>query len=278
MKRYIKSSQYISASFSPSMPDWMKKKLSSRYSRIRDSLVNGLHLKLDTANFLDHPTENSVAIHLLEADRELVVYAPGYNDDDGADFNYRWRDFGKLGKKTLKDRTLDTVYIDLDDPSNFDTDQEHYRDPRFEYFHNTNGQYAGQYKQKYFGWRDYKGSDKRDKSGYLIPNPEDKIRDYYEKFPDKVTDKIDSLYEEIVKLQQEIFTPERIKTKSKKHDSAFWGYDSSASNLSDAIVAYQGLLDLVDDGFDITNKDDLDQFTDAITIIRREIKRSRDRL
>jgi hypothetical protein len=274
MKRYIKSSEYIQASFSPSMPDWMKKKFSSRYSRDRDSLLNTLHLKLDTANFLDHPTENSVAIHLLEADNQLVVYAPGYNDNNGADFNGRWRDFGRLGKKTLKDRTLDTVYIDLDDPSNFDTDQEHYRDPRFEYYYDTNGQYAGQHKDSYFGWKDYKGREKRDKSGYLIPNPEDKIKDYYKKFPDKVTDKLDSIYEELVKLQQEIFAPERIKTKSKRYDSKFYGYSTSASSLSDAIVAYQELLDLVDRGFDAN----FDGFTDAIIQIRRAIKRTRDRL
>lgn len=239
--------------------------------------MNELHLKLDTANFLDHPTENSVAIHLLETDNDLVVYAPGYNDNDSAKFNYQWRDFGKLGKKTLKDRILDTIYIDLDDPSNFDTDNEHYRDPRFEYYYDTNGQYAGQYKDDY-GWEDYLGRGKRDKSGYLIPNPEDRIRDYYEKFPDKVTDKIDSLYENIVKLQQEIFTPERIKTKSSKHNSVFWGYNSSVVHLKDAIVAYQELLDLVDNGFDVTDKDNLHKFTDAIIKVRREIERSRDRL
>lgn len=168
MKRYIKGA------FSPSTPNWLKDVLNKNYFYwTKDELIHNLHLKLNTANFLDTPTENSIPVYLIETDNGLDIYVPGYNDDHYINIGGRFRMLGNIRKKILNERTLAVVYLDMDDPDNFDN-SNHYRNPRYDYDIDVkHGKYAGQQKDKVFkdrGWRTFEYPVKRDKSGYVIPD------------------------------------------------------------------------------------------------------------
>jgi hypothetical protein len=252
MKKYIRSSRYIRASFSPSMPDWLSQYLGGRKGKkYTDTIARKLGIKLDTAEFSDHDaTGSSQPFYLIETDGFNDVYIPSINDNDQGTFNGRFRKYGTLGKSTLNDRIIDVVYVDMSNRDNLDFG-DHYEDPRYNYDGGSSsygrfgkhGRYAGQYQLGSGGWTSggdswYEG---RDKSGYKIPKPEEKIRDFYERFTGKMSEKIDSLYEEIVELQQDIFSPERINDPNTGSD-----YGNAMYRLHDAIDSYKRLLNLVD--------------------------------
>lgn len=284
MKRYIKSSQYIRASFSPDIPDWLLKRINKRgWNNLKNSLIDR-GIKLDTVTFSDQDNGNSMPIYLIESDYGLEVYAPGCNDTESTRINGRNREFGSLGKAALKDRIVDVVYIDRDNPNNFDRTPEskRYRDPRRVYRRNdTHGSYGGQYKRSDGQWSgdgdNWDGH--RDKSGYMIPKPEDKIREYYKRVPENMTKKVDSLYDAIMELQQDIFSPERINDPNTGSD-----YGNAMYRLRDAIDAYKRLLKIIDretgefNSTDWGSKYSVDSFASAVNDVRKSIKTAKEDL
>jgi len=287
MKRYIRSSSYIRASFSPSMPDWLKKGLSGSdwdSKRLKNALLRN-NIKLDTVEFLDQNPGNAIPVYLIKDDYNQYVYTPGL--DITLYVNGRSRDASKLGKKTLNDLTLDVVYIDRNDPNNFDDDQ-HYEDPRYITDRYSDGYYrpyyGGQYKESDGTWskRGKLGRNERsarDKSGYKVPSPDEKIKDYYERFPEKMTSKIDSLYDDIIELQQDIFSPERINDPNTGSD-----YGNAMYRLRDAIDSYKKLLKAVDretgefKETDWGSRYGINYFGDAVNEVRNSIKRAKENL
>lgn len=285
--RYIRSSRYIRASFSPSMPSWLKKELSRSgwdSTRFKDALLRN-NVKLDTVEFLDQDPGNAIPVYLIQDDYNQHAYTPGcvltlY-------VNGRSRDASKLGKKTLNDLIVDVVFIDRNNPNNFD-DDEHYKDPRYitdrDRLGFSNYYYGGQYK-KFDGTWSERGQlgrnelSSRDKSGYKVPSPEEKIKDYYMRFPEKMTSKIDSLYDDIIELQQDIFSPERINDPNTGSD-----YGNAMYRLRDAIDAYKRLLKIIDRetgefkdrGWGSSYKSA--DFSDAVNEVRNSIKRAKENL
>lgn len=257
MKRYVR------ASISSSAPSWLKKELvGDKWNSSLKNLLLKKRIALDKVEFLDHePAGRSLPIYLLETDYGQYVYAPGVNDDSTAFFNNRQRKFGSLAKSSLMDRSADVVWIDLDDPDSMFDKREKYMDPRRTYRYNAKqGDYAGQYLRK-----DYLGLDKetgesqygpeywsnsgkvpsnesraRDKSGYKVPSPEERIAQYYKKFPEKITNRIDRLYDKMIEVRSDLMnadfnTPSRGTNNTKDIDRAY-------RLFADAIYRYRGLL------------------------------------
>lgn len=282
MKRYIRSS------YSPSMPDWLSSTFKRRFggNNMQYKLTKNLKLALDRVNFLDHkPNGRSLAIYLLATDYGSEPYAPGINDSDTALFNGRQRKFGSLAKSSLLDRAVDVVWIDLDDPNNFYETKEKYRDPRYTYrYDSKKGSYAGQYMRKNYigdgkyedaGWSE-KGmtpaneSRARDKSGYEVPSPEEKIRKYYEMFPEKVTDKVDDVYNRIVDVRQELMDIDFNSAFDRRSEDYL---RRAYSFLADVIYDYRRMLGELDENRQLRKVDEfrLSDFSRSITAIKSRL-------
>ena len=239
MKRYIR------ASFDTSMPTWLKDKFtSSRYPNYAESFVNKYGVALADAKFTTSPTGRSLAIYNLLSDRGgRKIYIPGINDDEKMDINGRYRTLGSIAKSKLPELATDIVYVDLD--ANRVSKDAKYRDPRYIYDGNDKkGRYGGQKYSDYDDkWKTQTARNERhsrDKSGYEVPSPESQLQRYYTLFPEKLTNKVDALYQRILEVKDKVLAPEVINTP----------YDSSANNdignaiyrLRDAIDEYRNIL------------------------------------
>ena len=208
MKKYIKSSQYIKATYSQSMPDWFKK----RFGHIRyklDSKYRSKPIKWDTIQFYDeNPNGTYKPVYLLDLGYDGEIYIPGVNDDEWCSINGKGTHLGTLYKKPRKfnEFVIDTKYIDLSDDSAYRSNRERYQDPRYEYDYNHHMKYQGQQKQKSYYGNGYKWTEGygRDKSGYRIPSPSQMLSRYYSEFPRAVFKKIDTVYQRILNLRDEI--------------------------------------------------------------------------
>jgi len=279
MKRYIRSS------FDTSIPDWLKQALTKKYSSLRDNLIKKYNIALDQARFLYQPTENSLPVYRLVSDFGPVVYIPGVNDNDTSSFNRRTRKFGAISKATLQDYIANVVYIDLDDPSSRFEKKERYQDPRYSYGkYERRGSYAGQYKRApYIGNGEY-GLEEwstfgrtpsnegwaRDKSGYKVPNPEQRIADYYSRFPERVTLKVDKLYDRMIEVRQELMEADFNKPVRRGESNYFSeAYDSYGR----ALVAYRSILNSLDSNrrlkmFDYYRDYVTKEFSDGINSVK----------
>lgn len=283
---YIRSSRYIRASLSPSVPNWLREFINNPHSD--RYVLHKLGVKLDTANFSDRPTGNSLSIYLIEADDEDVLYIPGVNDDDNTfRFNGRRKAIGSLGKRELANRTKDVIYLDRDDPANFDKkpDSARYTDPRYgrgfpssHGFHR--GAYGGQTKLNDGRWTESGDGFRRDKSGYAIPDPEERIKKYYERFPEKMTDKIDSLYEELMELQREIYSQDWISDiNSPDYSSRSYASQGAIYSFKRAVDDYKALLKIIDQETGefrynrvMNRKYAADDFATAVDAVRQRIR------
>lgn len=253
MKRYIRSS------FDPSIPSWLKSKLEGqRYGRLSDKLVKKFGVALSEAQFFDEKVPNSLPIYLIKGDYSSDVYIPGFNDDDTTYINSRSRKFGSIAKSKLPSLATDVVWLDL---SNKVTQKDRYQDPRriYDGGDDTKGQYGGQYYSKPYtkydgtevpGKWSYSGnigrreSKPRDKSGYKIPTPESQLTRYYEQFPEKVTQKVDALYERLLTVRDEVLNPELINTPYTSDEQMSLG--NAIYRLRDAIEGYRKLIAMLD--------------------------------
>lgn len=253
--------RYIHASFDTSMPEWVRRSLTGKFSNLRSKLIKKYGIALDRAQFLDQPTANSLPVYHLATDYGTHVYIPGVNDDETATFNKRNRKLGSLAKSSLPNLAVETVYIDLDDPNNMVEKRERYQDPRYTYRYSDRGDYAGQYKHApYIGNGEYGPEEwskagkvpsnerrARDKSGYKVPSPEERISDYYTKFPQKVTDKVDAVYDSIMEVKQELLNSDFNKPVDDRYNDAATNIASAYRTFSSVVSRYRNLLSLLDD-------------------------------
>lgn len=241
MKRYIR------ASFDPSMPDWLKAKFDDRFSDLGRTFVRKYGLALSDVEFLDEPTENSIKIYKLVGDRGITkVYIPGVNEDEEISINGRWRKLGNIAKSKLDAMAEDIAYIDRSSAPKRPTDRG-YKDPRFRYgrWDGPKGAYAGQYKRANGEWSaagDRGASERlyRDKSGYQIPTPEMQLARYYKIFPEKITQKVDAIYERILEVKDKVLSPDIINSP-RRHDEQM-DPGNAMYRLRDAIDTYRSLL------------------------------------
>ncbi len=239
MKRYIRSS------FDPTIPAWLKDKFtSSKFGSLAEKFVNKYGVALSDAKFTTAPTGRSLAIYkFLTKWGGTKVYIPGINDDEQLDINGRSRKLGSIAKSKLPSLAEEIVYIDLD--ANRVSKEDRYKDPRFIYDRGApEGRYGG---QKY---NDYKGAwltqtasnerNSRDKSGYAVPSPESKLQRYYTMFPEKITQKIDALYNRILEVKDKVLDPAYINTPRESDETSDVG--NAIYRLRDAIDSYRDLL------------------------------------
>ena len=211
MKRYIK------AAFDTWVPDWLKddKNALSALSR------QGIDLR--NANFSTSKTgraDEQYVIYYLENPRyrsvEKLIWIPGiYNDEHRMDNPYdnSYTAIKYIPKKYLPIK--DVVYVNIRD--NQKPSRERYQDPRYD----SHGHYAGQYYEKPSSWSEggwsssgrktstgrYGGGQKRDKSGYIIPNPDERLLNFYSSKEGlgRLADKVSSTYESLVDLRNRLF-------------------------------------------------------------------------
>lgn len=183
MKRYIK------ASYDSSMPEWLKGQ------QILDDLKQ--HYALAEAKFYNKPQDNSIVIYLLKSAYINTVkrnWYTGYKTTEHtAMVDYAWSpestqdisilvgdryiridseiNMNKLSvKEAFKHNIKRKTYMVA--PLRSDIRSEHYEDPRD------------------------MGADAyplRDKSGYVIPDPQELYERLYAKFPDKSNDKLEDV-------------------------------------------------------------------------------------
>lgn len=243
MKRYIR------ASISLDTPEWLRHDLARDFGK---NLSKNFRIALDKVRFLDHDPENgnSVAIYNIPTSYGSIVYAPGVNDSKEMAINGRWRKLGSVAKSKLPQMATDIVWIDLDNPENRYNKKDRYQDPRYTYRYDPKGKYAGQQKREiYLGNDQYEErwteqglipsneSRARDKSGYKVPRPEDMIARFYSKFPEKMTERVNSVYEMIRDVQNELMqsdfnSPTRYSNK----------FRNAYTRFGDAVDQYRTLL------------------------------------
>lgn len=293
--------RWIHASFDVTMPDWLRKAFTSSYSRsgLKDKLMKKYQIALDQAQFLDHATKNSLPVYLMKSDYGTDIYIPGINDDSSAQFNGRNRKFGAISKALLPQLAADVVYLDLDDFNNVFDKREPYRDPRYSYRRNDRGDYAGQYKRApYIGNGEYgpeewsrtgmtpsNESRSRDKSGYKVPSPEQKIADYYTKFPQRMTDKVDAVYDSILEVKQDLLDADFNGPfdSDRRYNDAASNIASAYRTFSEVISRYRNLLSFLNSAQSFRKngmQSDyyMKEFSQTISYIKSDLKEIRDLL
>lgn len=284
MKRYIR------ASLSTSTPEWLRRALTNDFGK---TLSKRYNVALDRVKFADvEPEGRSLVIYNINSGHGYrIVYAPGVNDGEEMEINGRWRKLGSVAKSKLPQMAEDIAWIDLDDPNNTFERRSKYKDPRYEYRYSDRGRYAGQYREReYLGngeygvgeWSRYGRTPSnermhRDKSGYKIPRPEDMIARFYSKFPEKMTERVNSVYEMIKDVQNELMqsdfnSPTRYSNK----------FRNAYARFGDAVDQYRNLLDGMRSGeYDSRSWDaeyGAGRFSGALKSIKSDLEDVRDHL
>ena len=205
------------------------------------------------------------------------IWIPGvYNDDHYVGFiNYdRYDPYThdyKISDRAVKYfskkelNIVDTVYI-YQGGDNIKSRREHYQDPRYD----KNGNYLGQQmipgrwhwegnekvpdepghwsKQgTSYGWGSSTPSESeyRDKSGYVIPNPKDRLKKFYESSEGMnkrikiVRTKLDSIYSQLEDAKEDVFNS--VIPQGGRED--FRKYRNLYDNLDDALSCYDKALE-----------------------------------
>lgn len=273
--------RYIKASLSPTIPNWLKSKIDSdRYGSFADRLKDIYNIALDKATFEPgYGRGNSLTIYKLQGDYGQRVYIPRVNDNEELLINGRYRKLGNIASKTLANLAEEVVHVDLNNPDNLAEKRNPYRDPRRTYYHGgKQGAYAGQQYNEYREeWPDRGMTPSneirsRDKSGYKVPSPESQLSRYYEKFPDKVTQKVDALYDRILEVKDKVMSPEIINTPYSRDEKMDIG--NAIYRVRDAITEYRNLLSMLDKEGNLKKSDDVwvrgslfKEFSDRVKLI-----------
>ncbi len=202
--------QYIRAAFKNWVPDWLTddSKALASLNRMGIDLANATFSREPSGRGKDHP------IYLVKSDYGKFVWIPGeYNDDeyltDRYDRNYKAVKY--ISKKNIP--ILDIVYVSKKNDANFKTAKERYQDPRYIYEkYSKRPQYGGQYQSDDGTWSKTGRSNgyrrtNRDKSGYVIPDPSDKLEKFYtsDAGHQKLADRLQNVYESLVSLKSDLF-------------------------------------------------------------------------
>jgi hypothetical protein len=254
------------------MPNWLKSKAGT-------DALNALKYQyaMSEAQFFDTPQENSIPIHLLDDVYEEVTrwgdtyksyigqyaYAPGIGYNGYSKFlksGNGYRRLTTIAKSKLNEHIVDTVYMVA--PLRKDIKEtRNYMDPR----RDARGNYMGQYKhegrkynQETGEWEHDPESDawempsvdwagnKRDKSGYRIPDPEELYSRLYARFPDRLKSRVeeakailDEYYDKVNDAKTQVLS----KYDIRKGRSPYLGYGDDVYKtplykLSEAIKCY----------------------------------------
>lgn len=266
--------RYIKASFDNAIPDWL------RQDKWALKALNKAGIDLKNAEFSNSrqgKAKENYTVYLVKGTKdrsrhEPFVWIPGiYNDDRYVgikDWNRRGYDpttgkyqYGNVVDKAVKyvakkDLDIgDVIYININD--NKKAPRESYKDPRYAY--TTSGpQYAGQYFQKaHTNWKGEEIPDTwetrsgRDKSGYEIPNPKQRLRDFYNteegtnRRADKAKKQFDGIYAQLKTLKT------RLSGMTPKGDdlgdyTAFRSLGRAYDYFSDAVEAYNNALETIE--------------------------------
>lgn len=275
MKRYVKSS------ISESTPKWLREEFSKKWASIKYDFMKKYNVALDRATYTDTPASSeSIPIYLFVTDFGERIYCPGVNDDDTIMIDGKLKKFRVLRPSKLAEFADDVTYVDISDPHNTFDDSDRYQDPRYSYKRDTAGEYAGQYRTsrrnretgdfESTGWslagRSVINEPRpRDKSGYAIPTPESRLEEYYRRFPDKVTDKLDAVYQDLISTRQKLFEADFNKPID---DADRYGdvYEDAYRKFSHAVGSYRKLLSLLDENHHIHSYD-IQRFAEAVNNI-----------
>ena len=241
MKRYVK------ASFNNPIPDWLRNDKGALKA------LSEAGIDLRNATFSPEKTgkvaEQYVAYKLDFGYRHPTIYIPGlYGDNeyerapDGT--------FAMLKYFTKKELPIvDTVYINK--AANAKPRRDHYQDPRYDEFGNYGGQYFSVPYGKTEGeWSEAgratgrRGWEQRDKSGYVIPKPENRLIEFYasEAGTEKLAAKVEQIYNDLVALKDEIFTIDFAtfgKDYNGDYDYSSTAYGNIMSVFGQAIRSYK---------------------------------------
>lgn len=236
--------KYIRASIDPSCPDWLRRALT-RAGHAR-KFSNRYNLAADKVKFLDSPADqDSIPIYHLAGDYSSVAYIPGVNDDDDIVLNGRTRRLKSIAKSKLNDLSDDIVWVDVHDEKSELPVKQRYYDPRYNYRYSTHGNYSGQYKRgdKWSNAGAFPSNEirPRDKSGYKVPSPDEMITEYYRRYSDRITEKVDSIYQEILEAK-EYLSSQEFNTPNLSGNS----FQNAYRDLGNAIQYYRELLSLLD--------------------------------
>ena len=277
--------RYIIASYDSSMPDWLK-------GRAGKFALDHLKYRyaMSDAKFSKEPQEGSIPVYLLdEVYEETKRWGETYKTSAGqyvfvpdVDSGYSaylpagkgYRRLNTIAKSRLKDHIIDTVYMTA--PSRRDIRQDRdYVDPRYD----NNWEYMGQYKDEAYRydselgksvrdpendkwimpWVGYAGA-KRDKSGYVIPDPEELYSRLYTRFPDRLKTRVneakailDEYYDKVNDAKERVLSHYDIR----KGKSPYIGYGdnvykSSMYKLGEVIRYYGWMYE----GFEKCMEDD----------------------
>ena len=286
---------YVKAAFhnADQVPFWLKqdKGALSALSRYGIDLYNADFSVDRTGKKAD-----DVVIYCLVPNENFpdryVVWIPGiYNDDDyitdPRSRNYKQIKY--IPKKNLPIR--DVIYINK--ASNEKQWKDRYRDPRYKYKYSRydmHGKYAGQYYNK--PWSGYDGEEhpgywsneglserygeKRDKSGYVIPDPKEKLAEFYssDAGAQKLAERIQKAYDDLIQLKTDLFN---IDFKTYGDDYYSTDYRNVLGRFGDACIEYRHLLKEASDSRDneYTRRSSFSTLRDLESMIK-EVRRAVD--
>ena len=265
MKRYIK------AAYDLSMPKWLR--VPTKYNK---SALESLrwNYAMAQAKFYKEPQPDSLPIYLLYEvyekhhgyrgdyfeDIPEYVYIPEYSysaDNVYFDYGRTYRSVNTASKARLGEHIADTVYMVAPKRQDARADRG-YIDPRYDRQYDTrHWVYEGQTPEYENAWNEetrrwektnrvseWNKSSNRDKSGYVIPRPEELYAKLYERFPNSVQTKLnkaksilDEYYDKIDAAKSLIFSQYDIK-KGKAISMYGKAYESPFYYLHDAIYHY----------------------------------------
>ena len=264
--------RYIKASFDNDIPDWLRNDKSAL------AALNKAGVDLKNATFSEDrvgKTGENFTVYLVNGTRygdsyRPFVWIPGvYNDSQyvtgPSEYNYRaGRSIPKsmsikyIAKKDLN--IADIIYINK--ASNAKQPKDRYVDPRN---FNTKYQsgYAGQYyKEPRTDWLGEETPGQwitpsgRDKSGYEIPNPRQRLKDFYRteaganRRYNKVKSQLDGIYSQLktVKSRLALMTPNGEDLGDR---DSYRTIGRAYDYFSDAIEYYNAALDYIKDYEDL---------------------------
>lgn len=265
---------YVNASFNnaDTIPDWLKKdKGALKVLNNNGYDLYNLSLKPKKTGKLE---DNLVIYYIHDPDHYRYpdfVWIPGLYNDTHSMRNPRngdWTDVKYMAKKNLDIRGV--LYAVKEDSRK--TRRERYVDPRYSindgYSNYKQPRYMGQYKDKRTnswsskGAREISWDEKtaRDKSGYKIPKPEDKIATYYSSFASGNLDrKINDTYEELQDLKEDLFSLD-IDSYFERNDLPGYystgdsAYQELFSQFAQAVRKYKSVLRQVDSLKDLSEQ------------------------
>lgn len=195
---------YISASFDNPVPRWLRKDKEA----LKALSKAGLDLKSSVFHHDSIGRGKSYPVYAIknESNEDLFVWIPGiYNDEYRVSDPYSgsYTAIKYVPKKHLN--IVDIVYVSKD--AALKPEREHYQDPRYTEGNRTyRGQVYDKARSRWVTFERWRG-DKYDKSGYQIPDPAEKLANWYRQGKSsKLKSRVDKVYQILKDLQARIST------------------------------------------------------------------------